>query len=68
MSFHKQNFSEIYDEYHPKIVRYLTRLIDPVDPCRQAGFTTKVVQRAAYFHKHFLCRVQCKDQAASREG
>lgn len=27
MSFNKQDFSTIYDEYYPKIVRYLTRLV-----------------------------------------
>ncbi len=27
MSFSKQDFSKIYDEYYPKIVRYLTRVV-----------------------------------------
>ncbi len=27
MSFNKQDFSKIYDEYYPKIVRYLTRVV-----------------------------------------
>ncbi len=27
MSFNKQGFSKIYDEYYPKIVRYLTRVV-----------------------------------------
>ncbi len=27
MSFNKHDFSKVYDEYHPKIVRYLARLV-----------------------------------------
>ncbi len=31
MSFNQQDFSKIYDEYYPKIVRYLTRLIGELE-------------------------------------
>ncbi len=31
MSFHKQDFSKIYDEYYPKIVRYLARLVGELE-------------------------------------
>ncbi len=31
MSLNKQDFSKIYDEYYPKIVRYLTRLVGELE-------------------------------------